>query len=237
MNGSEPATEAELTLLITEFQALHAEILDSLGTARTLVGLFLVSLGALASVAVSGRVTPQVLVILPLLSAVFWCLHLDTRMVVAEIALYVATCLAPQARALGSERSLGWESWLRCPPGGGARPSSSFWAYKLSTGLDGSAWPVYLLPSLLALVLTIEGATAPLFLFRANSGHIFYYPVWLWWLGALLQGLLILRAYGIESDWWTADVAEAAKAAGKLSAGRAPRNAAAAPPRRSGAGD
>ena len=199
--------EREMTFLVTEFEALRSEFLDNLGTARTIVGLFLVSLGAIGSFAVSGRITPQVLVILPLLSSVFWWVHLDTRMVVSEIAQYIATQLAPQARELGSIRSFAWEDWLRTrSPKANTHPSSAFWAFRLSTGLDGSAWPIYLLPSVLSLLLTIEGATDPILLFKEEAHRSFYYPVWLWWLGGGLQALLIGRALAIERAWWNARV-------------------------------
>jgi len=205
MNTDDDRRDREMTFLITEFNVLRSEFIDNLGTARTMIGLFLVSLGAVGSLAVSGHITPQVIVILPLLSSVFWWVHLDTRMVVAEIALYIATQLAPQARELGSERSLAWEDWIRtASTETHTHPSSAFWVFKLSTGLDGSAWPVYLLPSILALVLTVEGATAPILLFKTQAHSSFYYPVWLWWLGGGLQILLVGRAFTIERTWWNA---------------------------------
>jgi hypothetical protein len=191
-------SERETTLLVAEFNALRSELLDHLGTARTIVGLYLISVGTIASLAVSGRFTPQIIVILPLLSAIFWWVHLDTRMAVTEIGRYIAAGLVPHAQELGSHRCFGWEKTLRGRAG--------WWLFKFSSGLDGSAWPIYLLPSILALFLMREGATAPITLVtEVGTVRSFQYPVWLWWLTATLQFLLTIRAFAIERSWWSAD--------------------------------
>lgn len=204
MNRNETRQECEVTFLVMEYEALRSEILDNFGTARTMVGLFLLSLGAIGGFAVSGRATPKILVILPLLSAVFWWVHLDTRMIVTEIGCYISSRLAPRARALGSEESLAWEDTLRDTSNTDPCSPSSFRVFKFSTGLDGSAWPIYLLPSLLSLSVTADGATTPILLFIDQTNRSFYYPVWLWWVGALLQLLLVARAFITESKWWNA---------------------------------
>lgn len=204
MNRDEAQQEREATFLVMEYEALRSEILDNLGTARTMIGLFLLSVGAIGGLAVSGSATPTILVILPLLSGVFWWVHLDTRMIVTEIGCYIASRLAPRARALSSEESLAWEDSLRTAANAAERRSSAFWAFKFSTGLDGSAWPIYLLPSLLSLSLTADGATAPILLFTDQAHRSFFYPLWLWWVGALLQPLLVARALTTERSWWNA---------------------------------
>ena len=104
--------ENETNLLIAEFNALRAEMIDNFQTARTIVTIYLTGVGAVFFSVISGTVNPNVTILIPIITAIFWWVHLDTRMIVAILGGYLDK-LSERARFLGSDKIFIWEQEIR----------------------------------------------------------------------------------------------------------------------------
>ena len=104
--------DREASLLIAEFNALRAEMLDNFQTARTVATLYLAAVGAIFFAVLSGSANPSVILLIPGVTVIFWWIHLDTRMIVAMLGGYL-DILSKRARELGSDRIFFWEQEIR----------------------------------------------------------------------------------------------------------------------------
>jgi hypothetical protein len=80
--------DREANLLIAEFNALRAEMLDNFQTARTVATLYLAAVGAIFFAVLSGSANPNVILLVPGITIIFWWIHLDTRRIVAMLGGY-----------------------------------------------------------------------------------------------------------------------------------------------------
>jgi hypothetical protein len=188
----------EVVLLIAEFNALRAEILDNFNTARSVASIYLAAVGAVGLAAVSGNVSPNIIVVVPIVTALFWWVHLDTRMVVSLIGVYLRHLSSRAQELASSSQVFSWEEFQR----GDVRKKPAYFPLRVASALDGLAWPLYTFPAALALFLTRRGASEPLKIYAERStGEEFLFPVWLWWAGAVSIVVVSMRAHLTEGTY------------------------------------
>lgn len=204
--GTRSVQELELSVLLAEFNALRAEVIENFITARTILGLHFTAVGAIAALALSGDVHPRILILIPLISALLWWLHLDTRMSIGILGGYLNTVLRERAKQLtGSALSLFWEKGIRELKG--SMEAETFWPLRGSEGVSWGAWSIYFIPSALALLLTTPGTktviprTPPLpnSDIMALPGSLGGYS--LWGFAIVLNLLLLARSFVTERAW------------------------------------
>jgi hypothetical protein len=145
--------DREANLLIAEFNALRAEMLDNFQTARTVATLYLAAVGAIFFAVLSGSANPNVILLVPGITIIFWWIHLDTRRIVAMLGGYLEI-LSKRARELGSERIFFWEQEIRLKDRRLCEIPCGFWPWKIGAALDGVAYMIYAPPGILSLWVT-----------------------------------------------------------------------------------
>ncbi len=185
----------ELDLLVTEYNALRAELLDHYASQRTILQLYLAAVGIIAGFAVSG-IKQDIVVLVALVSPVFWWLHMNASARIELIDSYLRDVLSTRAQQLGSTWVFRWEDlktwvWTNFP-----------WrlVLRIGTGLHGNAWTMYLLPSALSLVWTGRDAVSIIFHLSAGTQDqtILF---WAWLTSFGFNVLLILREIVSFQTW------------------------------------
>jgi len=197
--------ENETSLLIAEFNALRGEMIDNFQTARTIVTIYLTAVGAIFFAVFSGSVTAKVTLLVPAISAIFWWVHLDTRMIVAILGGYLDK-ISERARVLGSDKIFIWEQEIRLKDRTIFKIHPGLIPWKIGGALDGVAYLIYLPPSIIALWISY-GKVGGLTLYEDPTTKLkpfFVFPEYTWWISLIAVLIVFLRAIITDRTWWQA---------------------------------
>jgi hypothetical protein len=202
--------EIECDLLICEYNALRAEMLDNFQTARTLLTVYLTAVGTIFFAVISGSVDAHSIILIPAISTIFWWIHLDTRMIVSMLGAYLNK-LSARARELSSDRIFRWEEEIRFNQRASRQIHLALLPWKILGSIDGAAYMIYMPPSAIALWITYgKIGSVTLYQDAATRSKVFFtFPASAWWISAAALLVVFGRAIVTENAWWRALTAEA----------------------------
>jgi len=104
---------AVLNVVLAEFNALRGEIKDRSSTAYTLLNISITATTAIAGFVLSGKASPLLLLILPLLSPALGMLFVDHAYNIDNLGNYIRSRLRPRAiAAAGDSHLLEYEEFV-----------------------------------------------------------------------------------------------------------------------------
>jgi hypothetical protein len=95
VTGPPPLNESAITILLAEYVALRAEIVSRLSSQATLVGVTLTAEGVVAGIVLTGKTSPDLLLVVPIIAPALGLFYIDHMRQLGLVGLYIRSTLWP----------------------------------------------------------------------------------------------------------------------------------------------